>query len=138
MSFPLFLIPIVVGLIVQFSKRFFNTRYLSDVTVKGMKIPRYGGMPSAHTAFAFSLLTLVGMLEGFSSLLFAASTAATIFILDDALRMRIFLGRYGETLRRLIAKLPEEEQRQFPYLEDRLGHRPREVVAGAFVGIILT
>jgi acid phosphatase family membrane protein YuiD len=106
MNLPLFLIPILVGLTAQFSKRFFNRRYLSAIKLQGLPLPRYGGMPSAHAAFSFSLLTTVGMADGIASATFAIACAATIFILDDALRMRIFLGRHGEVLRRLIRKLP--------------------------------
>lgn len=138
MAIPLFLIPVLVGTFAQFLKRFFNKRYLSEITVSGIHMPRYGGMPSAHTAFALSLLTTVGLIDGVYSSLFAVTTAMTIFILDDALRMRIFLGRHGEALRHLIGKLPKKDQKDLPRLESRLGHKPLEVVAGAAVGILGT
>lgn len=138
MQFPLFLIPIAVGLLAQFSKRFFNRQWLSNITVQGIKLPRYGGMPSTHTAFAFSLATVVVMVDGIASASFAIVAAMTIFILDDALRMRLFLGRHGEALRRMIQKLPIQEQAAYPALEARLGHKPSEVVVGALIGVILT
>lgn len=138
MEFPLFLIPIIVGLSTQLLKRFLNKRWLSNITVQGVPMPRYGGMPSAHTAFALSLLTTVGLADGVNSSTFAMATAGTIFILDDALRMRIFLGRHGAALRKLIEKLPEDQRKGFPYLETRLGHKPTEVVVGAIIGVVVS
>jgi len=135
---PLFIIPIAVGVFAQFLKKFFNRRYLSNIKLQGVPLPRYGGMPSAHTAFAFSLLTLVYLVEGLDSIFFAMAVAATIFILDDALRMRIFLGRHGLALNRLIKRLPEAERVDFPHLERRLGHTPWEVLAGAALGVVGT
>lgn len=138
MNFPLFLIPIVVGLIAQFSKRFLNKHWKSDIHFGPTRLPRYGGMPSAHTAFAFSLATVIAIAEGVTSASFVIAATLVIFVLDDALRMRIFLERHGEALGKLTAKLPKEAQRDFPHLETRLGHTPQEVFAGALLGIVLT
>lgn len=134
----LFLIPILVGLVSQFSKRFFNYNWHPEMTEIKSHLPHYGGMPSAHTAFAFSLLTVIAWESGIASPSFAISVVLAIIILDDALRMRIFLGHHGQALHKLIEKLPKEEQKTFPLLETQLGHKPAEAFAGALVGIILT
>ncbi len=138
MSFPLFLIPIIVGVVTQSLKPFLNKKWYAQLTEGGQKIPRYGGMPSAHTAFATSLATLAALSDGLMSMTFAITVSLVIFVLDDALRMRIFLSRHGEALHRLVHRLPKEEQRSFPYLEARLGHKLPEVLIGAAIGIILT
>ena len=138
MNFPLFLIPVLVGLIAQSVKPLFNKQLYTQLEAGGHQIPRYGGMPSAHTAFAFSLATVIAMKEGIYSADFAIAATAVIFILDDALRMRIFLSRHGEALHKLVDKLPAAEQKDFPYLEKRLGHKTSEAVAGAILGIILS
>lgn len=138
MNLPLFLIPIIVGLITQASKPFLNKRWYAQLTEGGQKIPRYGGMPSAHTAFATSLATVIAYAAGFNSALFAVAIALVIYVLDDALRMRIFLSRHGEALRKLVHKLPPADQHQFPYLEARLGHKLPEVIIGGMVGIGLS
>ncbi len=138
MDTPLFLIPLAVGLITQFSKRFLNRNWSSEMNDKISHLPRYGGMPSAHTAFAFSLLTVTAFTSGFTSPLFAIATVLAVIIIDDALRMRIFLGRHGEALVRLIALLPQKEQGAFPPLEKKLGHEPIEALVGALFGIIFT
>lgn len=134
----LFLIPLLVGLVTQFSKRFFNKNWHSEMTAMQSHLPHYGGMPSAHTAFAFSLLTVIAWEDGIGSSTFAIAVVLAIIILDDALRMRIFLGHHGEALHKLIKKLPENEQKTFPLLETSLGHKPLEAAVGALVGIVLT
>lgn len=137
-TMPYFLIPIAIGLIAQISKRFFNKKWMSEMEIGHVHLPRYGGMPSAHAAFVFSLATVIALVDGISSGTFAIAAAAIILILDDALRMRIFLGRHGAALRDLIKKLPTKDQETFPHLETRLGHKPVEVIAGALLGILLT
>jgi acid phosphatase family membrane protein YuiD len=138
MNLPLFLIPVLVGVATQTLKPFLNKKWYAQLTKGGQKIPRYGGMPSAHTAFATSLATLAALSEGMLSMTFAITVSLVIFVLDDALRMRIFLSRHGEALRRLVRELPHEKQRDFPYLEARLGHKLPEVLVGAAIGILLT
>ena len=95
-------------------------------------------MPSAHTAFAFSIATLAFYVDGFSSMSFAFAAVIVIFIIDDALRMRVFLGRQAQTLHVLAHKLPKKEQKDLPHLETRLGHTLPEVIVGAIVGTTLT
>lgn len=136
MTLYLFLIPILCGLIAQGLKYFFNKRFYSELRIAGQRIPRYGGMPSAHSAFAFSLATVVAAADGVNSGSFAIASAAVIFIMDDALRMRLFLSRHGLALHKLIHRLPAAEQQDYPYLETRLGHKVPEVIAGAVLGII--
>jgi acid phosphatase family membrane protein YuiD len=138
MSFPLFIVPILVGLATQAMKPVLNKGWAEHYRYEKKFLPRYGGMPSAHTSFAFSIATVVAMSEGFNSAAFAITVVVVIFILDDALRMRIFLGRHGQSLIQLINKLPKEERVKYPHLETQLGHKPVEVVAGAIIGTILT
>jgi len=138
MALPLFLIPILVGLIAQFLKPFLNKQWYARMEEKGERRPRYGGMPSAHTAFAFSLLTMVAMVDGIMSITFAIMVSLAIFVIDDALRMRVFLGSHGHALHELVKKLPAKERKTYPYLETHLGHKPMEVTAGAALGIALT
>ena len=135
MAIPLFLIPILAGLIAQGLKPFLNQQLYAKWDNKGQHVPRYGGMPSAHSAFVFALATTVGLVDGIFSTTFLIAAAAVIFILDDALRLRIFLAGYGQGLHNIIARLPEHERATFPYIETRLGHKPLEAVAGAVLGV---
>jgi acid phosphatase family membrane protein YuiD len=137
-SIPYFIIPILCGLIAQFLKPLLNKKYYDHLSARGRNLPRYGGMPSAHAAFALSLTTVVGLADGVFSTSFALASAAAIFVLDDALRMRIFLGRYGGALRKLINQFPPQEQKKFPYIESRLGHTVPEVIAGSLLGLTIS
>lgn len=134
----LFVIPLAVGVLAQLSKAFVNKNWLTEGKIHGHRLPRYGGMPSAHTAFAFSLATLALFAEGVNSFSFAIASAIVIFLLDDALRMRVYLSRHGEAIQKLITKLPENEQKDLPHLEQRLGHTPAEVIVGAIIGVVAT
>jgi acid phosphatase family membrane protein YuiD len=138
MFLPVFAIPIAVGVITQISKAFFNRDLRREPDGSYDLLPHYGGMPSAHTAFATSLATIASLTEGVNSGTFAVAIGIMIFILDDALRLRVFLGRFGVAIRRLIKLLPEEEQKNMPHIEGRIGHRVSEVIVGAIVGIVLT
>jgi len=133
MIFPLFLIPILSGLAAQALKPLLNKRRTAPA-----HIPRYGGMPSAHTSFAVSLVTIIGLNNGVLTAPFALATAFMIYTLDDALRMRIFLGHYGQALQKLIKGLSDEDLKSIPYIEPRLGHTLPEVIAGAILGFIVS
>jgi acid phosphatase family membrane protein YuiD len=95
-------------------------------------------MPSAHSSFVFSLATVVGVVDGIYSTTFVIAAAAVILILDDALRLRIFLAGYGQALDRLVRRLPPPERKEYPYVETRLGHRPLEVFMGGILGILIS
>lgn len=138
MYFPPFIIPIVVGIFTQLLKPFLNRDWRAEHQGRMEVLPQYGGMPSAHTAFATSLATIVSLVDGINSITFAIAICVMIFILDDALRLRVFLGRFGVAIRRLVKILPEEERKNLPHIEGRIGHRVSEVIVGAFVGIFLT
>src|SRR3989344_3807870 len=98
---------------------------ITQTLLRGEQTPFYD-----NTLFSYSSVI--------TSPLFAVAVVIAVVILDDALRMRIFLGRHGEALGRLIALLPKKEQESFPPLEKQLGHKPLEAIIGAIIGIILT
>ena len=77
-------------------------------------------------------------MEGVGSISFVLAFALVVLLLDDALRLRIYLGRHGAALAKLIKSQPEHVQKEFPHLEQRLGHSWPEVIVGALVGIGLT
>lgn len=133
----------LVGLLAQGLKPFLNRRWpayrtgrYAELEAVSKRVPRYGGMPSAHTAFATSLATVIAWTDGFSSTSFAIAAALVIYVLDDALRMRAFLSRHGLALRLLVERIPPPDRTKFPYLETRLGHKGSEVLVGGLIGIL--
>lgn len=138
MTLPLFIVPILAGLVAQGLKPLLNKDWRDEQAKTLDPRPRYGGMPSAHTAFATSLAVVAWFTDGPASATLAIAVAVLILVLDDALRLRIFLGRYGTVLRCLLTLLPTKDAKELPHIEWRMGHTLPEVVVGALVGLLVT
>jgi len=138
MNIPPFFIPIIVGMLAQALKPVLNKKWIQEHVNGRYGRPKYGGMPSAHSAFATSLATIVSLTAGLNSAAFAISIALLILVLDDALRLRIFLERFGVTIGKLVKLLPPESQAEVPPIEQRIGHSISEVMVGALLGIGVT
>ena len=133
-DYYIFLIPIVVGVVVQFTKFVvFSLKHGWDIRYA----MTHGHMPSAHTGFIVSLVTSVGYYAGISSGAFAVAIALAIIVIDDAARLRVYMGDQGRYLNMLIRQLNVNEE-QFPRLKERVGHRISEVIVGGIYGFILT
>ena len=135
-QFPgLVIIPFFAGFFTQFVK-------VALHVVKGdfswRVLDRYGGMPSAHSAFVVSLTTVVGLHEGMASPLFAVSAVFSFLTIRDAMGLRQFLGWHSRILNMLIKELPNVEEQKFPeYIEEHLGHTPLQVMVGGLIGVVL-
>lgn len=135
-QYKVFIIPVMVGAITQFIK------YLIYIKKHGWNfkyIMTHGHMPSAHTAFIISLVTSVGLFDddGIKSGAFAVALILAIIVIDDAVRLRMYMGDQGRYLNMLIRQLPVDAK-QFPHFKERLGHRVSEVVVGGVFGFMLT
>lgn len=133
-----FLIPIVVAITVQFVKFvIYSTKHGWDIRYA----LTHGHMPSAHTAFAVSLVTSIGYYEGIHTGAFAVAIAFAFLIIDDAARLRMYLGDQGRYLNMLVGQLVEQlniNESQFPRLKERMGHRVSEIVVGGIVGFAMS
>jgi len=130
----IFLIPMIVGIIVQIIKYIvFSLKHGWDIRYA----MTHGHMPSAHTGFIVSLVTSVGIYEGIRSGAFAVAVALAIIVIDDAARLRVYMGDQGRYLNMLIRQLNIKET-QFPRLKERMGHRISEVIVGGILGFVLT
>ncbi len=127
-------LPLVVGLGTQAVK-------FAIFTIKHGWKPEYmfthGHMPSAHTAFAVSLAVSVGWYEGVGSGSFAVAAALAFVLVDDAARIRMYLGDQGRYLNMLVQQLDIDETK-FPRLKERVGHRVSEVIVGGLIGLVAT
>lgn len=127
------LIPGIVGIIVQI------TKFVIFSVKHGFSwhyILTHGHMPSAHSAFAVSLVISVSQLEGIASGTFAVALALAFIILDDALRIRMYLGDQGRYLNMLVQSL-QLDTSKYPRLKERVGHRTSEVIVGSIYGAAL-
>jgi len=130
----IFLIPAAVGAIVQVMKFIvYSLKHGWDWHYA----MTHGHMPSAHTGFIVALVTSVGYYEGITTGAFTVAVALAIIVIDDAARLRMYMGDQGRYLNMLIRQLNVSED-QFPRLKERVGHRVSEVIVGGILGFALT
>ena len=95
-----------------------------------------GGMPSSHSAVVTSLMTAIGLSEGFSSPMFAISFVFSFIVMYDAAGVRRAAGKQAAILNQLIyskqVKVDTNEK-----LKELLGHTPIQVLVGAIYGIVV-
>jgi len=129
-----FIIPILVAFIVQALKFvLYSLKHGWDIRYAFT----HGHMPSAHTALAVALVTSVGHFEGVGDASFAIAVVLAFIIVDDATRLRMHLGDQGRYLNMLIEQL-DINDKKFPRLKERTGHRVSEVIVGGLLGFLLT
>ena len=132
--YAVFLIPVTVAIIAQAIKFvLYSIKHGWDIRYA----MTHGHMPSAHTAFAISLLTSVGFYEGVHDGTFAVAFVLAFIIIDDAARLRMYLGDQGRYLNMLVEQLDVDEKK-FPRLKERTGHRVSEILVGGILGFVLS
>lgn len=95
-----------------------------------------GGMPSSHSATVTSLMTAIGISEGFNSAIFAVAFVFSVIVMYDAAGVRRAAGKQATILNQLInsnqVQVDTNEK-----LKELLGHTPFQVFVGALYGIVL-
>ena len=95
-----------------------------------------GGMPSSHSAGVMGLSTMVGIIQGFDSALFAVSLGFSLIIMYDAAGLRRAAGKTAACLNRMMDDFYHNDiQSAGGKLKELLGHTPLEVFVGAVFGI---
>lgn len=95
-----------------------------------------GGMPSSHSALMAAMTTSVGLIEGFSSTIFAVALGITVVVMYDAAGLRQAAGRMAGILNKLTEELYSHHPEHVPErLRELLGHTPFEVIVGAILGM---
>lgn len=137
-QYNVFIIPLLVLMITRVLKFIiFYFRHNRSFSYTMKHAMSYGHMPSVHTALMTSMVTSVGYYEGISSGAFALAIIMAIVVVDDATRLRVYLGTHSEYLNFIKNKL-EMDNDKYPELKERMGHRMSEVIAGGIVGFSLT
>lgn len=134
LQFRFLIIPAIVWFTVQIFK------LLSDaIANKKINFKRFvetGGMPSSHSAVVTSLMTAIGLTEGFDSPIFAVSFVFSFIVMYDAAGVRLAAGKQAKVLNQLInskqVKVDTNEK-----LKELLGHTPIQVLVGAIYGIMV-
>lgn len=92
-----------------------------------------GGMPSSHAATVMSLTTVVGIVNGWDSAIFAVSLVFSLVVMYDAAGVRRAAGKQAKVLNQMIE---EKGMHMKERLTELLGHTPFEVFMGALLGIV--
>lgn len=92
-----------------------------------------GNMPSSHSATTVALATLVGLVEGVDSAIFAVSALFAAIVMYDAVMVRRSSGEQGLAIKALI----EDLKSKVPKPRAAKGHEPLEVAVGAILGLAI-
>lgn len=136
MNFPIFIIPIIVGCVVQFTK--FLLLAIKNGKVKCKYLFGPGHMPSAHTAFVVSLATVVAYFDGVFSTTFAISIVVAYIVIYDAVNIRTNIGYNGKVVNQLIKEIPSINKNNYKILKEVVGHKIGEAFIGAIFGFALS
>lgn len=134
-TYKLFVIPIAIIVSSQFLKLVIEA---ASGNFSWKNLDKYGGMPSSHTAFVTSLVTVMGFTQGIDSSVFAVSLVMAILIIRDAMGLRRYLGNNSKVINLLVKKLPDKDEIEFPHIEERLGHTPFQVFGGFIFGLVVS
>ena len=134
-TYKLFAIPMIVIVSSQLLKLVIEA---AGGNFSWKDIDKYGGMPSSHTAFVTSLVTIMGFTQGVNSSVFAISFVLAILTIRDAMGLRRYLGNNSKVINLLVKKLPDKDEIEFPHIEERLGHTPLQVLVGIVLGVVVS
>jgi acid phosphatase family membrane protein YuiD len=97
-----------------------------------------GGMPSQHSALVTSTMLATGLYGGFNSPAFAVAFTLMMVVLYDAAGVRRQAGLHAEKINQIITEFFAGHPISEDQLKEVLGHTPREVIAGAGLGLVTT
>jgi len=95
-----------------------------------------GGMPSAHSAMASALATVMGLSEGFRSAPFIMALAFAIVVMFDAATVRRAAGQQSRLLNEMLDELFKTHRFSEQKLVELLGHTRLEVFLGLVMGVL--
>ena len=126
LSMKYIIIPFIIALISQFIKVM-----IEYIRHKKISISRFvdgmGGMPSTHSALVSSTSTLIYLECGMSPL-FTVTLIFSLIVIYDSMGIRYESGKQAEIINEMAGS----------NLEEKIGHRPIEVLIGTILGVIST
>ena len=125
MEWVYLIVPVVANVTDHLVK--FIVKLIADKDTKLKTFFCSGGVMSAHSATVFSLATIIGLLNGFDSALFALALLFAAVVAYDSINVRRATGEQGDALDKLV------NSKQKPF--NAHGHTPREMVLGSIWGI---
>ena len=97
-----------------------------------------GNMPSSHSAAVTTLLTAIGLYDGFGYP-FAIALVLALVVVHDSFGIRHQAGKHAILLNEMKHRLNMVENYQFEEkkLKESLGHKPLEVLVGVILGVVV-
>lgn len=95
-----------------------------------------GGFPSSHSATCISLVTAIGLIDGFDSSVFAISAILALFMIYDAKVIRVAAGKQAQSLNRILNLIEEDTGEKMEKLKEILGHSLLEIFCGGLIGVL--
>lgn len=130
----LLILPYLSGITSQMIK--FINYYIQERKLNFNRIIEMGGMPSTHSAATITLATLVGIKEGFDSVLFAIIIFISLFIMGEAAGVRRAAGKQAELINKLTDEFSKDKKYSGIKLKVLIGHTPVEVIMGSILGLV--
>jgi acid phosphatase family membrane protein YuiD len=99
-----------------------------------------GGMPSVHSAVVCSLAVTAFLVGGANSAVFGLSVIFAAIVMYDSFGVRRSSGEQAAAINMIVDSLDKGRiklDRPDVHLREILGHQPKEVTAGALLGIVL-
>lgn len=127
--------PITVAFITQILK--FLIFFVRNGRLDIKKLIDMGGLPSSHSASVSALSIMVGLSEGFDSVLFGIVAFFSIIVMYDAAGVRRAAGEQARILNLILDELLHGHPISEVKLKELLGHTPFEVLTGALFGGVL-
>lgn len=91
-----------------------------------------GGMPSSHSAFVVSLVTIIFLQEGVSTA-FVVSLVLAMIVIRDAFGVRRSVGEEGIIINQILKKIKLKTKTHFV-----MGHTPLQVLVGLLFGLVIS
>jgi Uncharacterized protein conserved in bacteria len=127
MEWMYLIVPVVANVTAHGVK--FITKLIADKNTKLTAFFCSGGIMSAHNATVFSLATLIGFTNGFTSALFALALVFAVVVAYDSVNVRRATGEQGDALKKLV------DSKLKPF--NAYGHTPIEMILGSVWGILI-
>jgi acid phosphatase family membrane protein YuiD len=96
-----------------------------------------GGMPSSHSSLVMGISTSIGLKYGWGSDLYIVVLIFSLIVMYDASGVRRAVGTQATLLNIIIQDLYNHKKISEEKLKELVGHTPKEVIAGALLGIIM-
>lgn len=132
-EYKFIIIPILSVIVAQIIKTIIETIINKRFDVRRL-FNGSGGMPSSHSTLVVSLVTIIGLNYGISSIYFAISLILSLVVLYDAMGIRYETGKQAEVINKISKQIKFKE---FISLKEKIGHKPIEVLGGIITGIVM-